>query len=547
MHRSSRTMFRLRLSIALLAVGLSRSLAAEIAVDPVECCRAARSVLARVLGSTGAGAPLALRPGRRQLFLDDVVTESLEGLARRLHQPAKAGAVIRPDRTWEGKHLQIRTGPSWHPAERVWMLWYSGGAYATSRDGERWDKPILGVREHAGSTGNNLMLPATEYEFKDESGRELAGQKGDGTTIDNVFYDAREKDPTRRYKGMGYRGPICCLTAGRGMGFFPAVSPDGKRWQLLDTAFIPSGDEAHLFQDEETGLYVATVKQPGPYGRSVYLAVSTDFSHWTDPRDCLVFHADLRDQELGGNRVRMHLASPDLRKPVFHNPDQYVTDIYNLAVFPYEGIYIGMPTVFNHSGNTRFNSDGFSMVELATSRDLMRWERVGGREKFIPLSPVGDAATYDTAQLLAADRPIVTEREVWFYYSGLKWRDRPDGLAADAGGEGAICLAKLRRDGFVSLDAGERPGLVTTRPLVLAGASLHCNVDAPRGALRAAVLDGSGKPIPGFALDDAEVVTGDRLDATVRWRGASLASLTGKTVRLRFELRRGSFYAFWTQ
>jgi hypothetical protein len=48
--------------------------------------------------------------------------------------------------------------------------------------------------------------------------------------------------------------------------------------------------------------------------------------------------------------------------------------------------YGGAPPVFNYSGNTKNNSDGFSMVELAVSRDLIHWERVGKREKFIPLS-----------------------------------------------------------------------------------------------------------------------------------------------------------------
>jgi hypothetical protein len=49
---------------------------------------------------------------------------------------------------------------------------------------------------------------------------------------------------------MGDKGPICCLRTGRGMGFYPAVSPDGRRWTLLDSAFIHTGDEAHLVQDE---------------------------------------------------------------------------------------------------------------------------------------------------------------------------------------------------------------------------------------------------------------------------------------------------------
>ena len=174
-----------------------------------------------------SGEPIRVPLGQKQLFLDNYILDSLERVTRRLHQPTKHGAVIRPERDWEDSSPQVRTGPSWNPTERFWMLWYTGGAYATSHDGERWEKPLLGLREYKGSKQNNLMLPVTEYEFKDAFGRELLKQQGDGTTIDNVFYDPLDPDPSRRYKGMGYKGPICCLTACRGMGFFPAVSADG--------------------------------------------------------------------------------------------------------------------------------------------------------------------------------------------------------------------------------------------------------------------------------------------------------------------------------
>ena len=122
--------------------------------------------------------------------------------------------------------------------------------------------------------------------------------------------------------------------------------------------------------------------------------MSKDFEDWTDPRDCLIFHADQRDQELGTRRIQMHLQSQDLRKPLVNHPGEYRTDIYALPVFLYEGIYIGMPTVFNQSGRTYSSqivkswADGVSMVELAVSRDLIHWKRVGNREKFIPLSPL---------------------------------------------------------------------------------------------------------------------------------------------------------------
>lgn len=517
----------------------------ELASDPVACCSEARKVLSSVIKIDSDNGIATLVAGDKQLFLDDHVLARLEKVKRHLHQPEKYGAVIRPDQRWEDQSLQVRTGPSWNPHGKIWMLWYTDGAYATSQDGIRWEKPSLGLREHEGSKNNNLMLPATKYEFKDpETGREIAKMEGDGLTIDKAFYDAKEPDPNRRYKGVAYKDPACCVPSSRGPGFYPAVSGDGKKWVVLD-AFIPSQDEAHLFHDEKRGLYVATVKLGGPYGRSVYLSVSKDFERWTDPRDCLIFHADKRDQELGAQRVQMHARSKDLLKPSIDRPEEYQTDIYNLPVFPYEGIYIGMPTVFNHSGNTKHNSVGFNMVELAVSRNLIEWERVGNREKFIPLSPFEGGKNYDTGQLLAANQPIVKDNEIWFYYSGLRYRDRPEGYP-DYPDRGAICLARLRLDGFVSVDAGETEGYVLTKPLMLEGKSLHVNLSAHSGELRAEILDAIGKKaLPGLSLRDCIPVKGDSIDAEMKWKNHNLPALTGRTVCIRFVLRKASLYAFW--
>lgn len=523
----------LRLLAALVACG------SAFAADPVGACAEARAILRTVSGfPLHPSLPVQLTPGRKELFLDDHVIDRLERLTRRMHPPRKLGAVIRPD--FEGDSIQIRTGPFWNPDENQWLMWYLGG-FASSPDGLHWQKH------------KDRILPATRYEFKDPlTGREILRQHGDGTSINHAIYDPGDPDPKRRYKGAGHKGPLCCLQGGRGPGFYPATSPDGRTWRLLETSFVPTADESHFNVDDERRFYFATVKHLGPYGRSVYLSVSRDFDHWSDPRDCLVFHADKRDQELGAARVQLHLRDPNLRKPAFHRPEEYVTDIYNLPVFRYEGLYVGLPTVFNHSGNSRVNSDGFSMVELASSRDLIHWDRTGNREKFLPLSELDGERNYDTAQLLAANRPIVKDGELWFYYTGLKWRYHPDDVKSEEHvsrpDTGAILLAKLRLDGFVSLDGGADPGTLVTRPIVWKGSSLHVNLDAPQGGLRAEVLDATtGKALPGFEMAHCLRVQGDRLDGEVQWPGAPLSTLAGRLVRLRFEVGRGSFYAFWTR
>jgi len=523
----------------------------ELPSDPV-CCNEVKGVLAAAPGLHAAPVgTVKLQIGRKELFLDNYVLAGVENVKRQLHQPHKDGAVVRPDQPWEGGSIQIRMGPSWNPQEKLWMMFYLGGGYATSRDGIHWVKPMLGLQSYKGSKENNLMIPETTYEdgsFYDSAGhfdtKIFRIREGDGTNIGPVFYDAKDPDPKRRYKGFGTDKPFGDL--------YPAVSGDARKWELLKTSSIPSQDEYHLFQDTSRNLYVATVKLGGPYGRSVYLAVSKDFEHWTDPRECLIFHADKRDQELGSELVRMHLHNPALRQPTINRPEEYKTDIYNLPVFSYEGLYVGMPTVFNHSGNTKDNSDGFSMVELAVSRDLLHWERVGNRGKFIPLSPVEGERNYDTAQLLAANQPIITDTEILFYYTGIKWREHPNylktGKDESIPDSGAICLAKLRLDGFVSLDAGATEGHVLTKPLIMEGKKLHLNVEAPQGEVRAEILDAEGKQVlSGFSREECIPVRGDSLDGELKWKKSNLAALAGKTVRLRFALRDARLYAFWVE
>ena len=69
-----------------------------------------------------------------------------------------------------------------------------------------------------------------------------------------------------------------------------------------------------------------------------------------------------------------------------------------------------------------------------------------------------DPYAYDLTQIIGPSVPLMRDDELWFYYSGLKYRDDfPAGFKKDADGS-AICLAVLRRDGFVSLTPARRKG-----------------------------------------------------------------------------------------
>ena len=477
--------------------------------------------------------------GQRQLFLDDVGIARIENLTRTMHPPDKKGAVIRPDPAVGEDFIQVRTAPIWDPEKRIfkfWNLYAPAGLPATgyyeSKDGLHWSKPVVGQIEYRGSMEHNFIT---------------VKKGGSHHRITMVIYDGADSDPARRFKSFLPN-----------VGF--AVSPDGIEWEMLDVPAVPSSDNFSFSFDEKAHLFIATVKIGGPRGRSVGLATSTDFTNWTNHG--LVFHADDLDQELGLENIKARFADPTLRRPCYDIPATYNVDVYHMSMFRYESLYIGMPAMYHQTGkvmgswpgfdklaisdkmmvNYRRVGDwaGFHEVQLACSRDLKSWQRLGDRRPFIGSSPLGGGA-YDEATSSPPSAPLVRGDQLWLYYTGGRFYgvvlDRPSHRLA-----GAICLAVLRRDGFISLDAGEQAGTIQTEPFKLPGTKLLVNVDAPKGELRAEVLNGAGKVVA-----QSEPLSGDLLREPVKWFQGDIADLKDQTASLRFTLRNGQFYSYWLE
>ena len=462
--------------------------------------------------------PISVPAGQRQLFLDDHGIAKLENLERTMHQPVKWGAVIRGSAELDIHAPQTRMAPAWDPAAKVYKIWTAGSTpadlhakrfytsgYFESADGLHWTTPVLNQVEYKGSRANNLFSLLID-------GRQL--------NVELAVYDAAEPDPARRYKW-----------AVPNFGFL--VSADGKTWKKLDAKGIPSADEYNLSFDEHGRLFILTVKVSGPHGRSVGLATSKDFQSWTNHG--LIFHADEEDQKRGRANIKAWLSDPALQQPLRNTPEVYNVDVYNMGLFRYEGLYIGLPAMYHAVGRTADNANtvGFHLVQLICSRDLKNWKRLGDRQPFLRPSPKG-AGAYDLTQIIGPSAPVMRGDELWFYYTGLKYRDR---IEKDSG---AICLAVLRRDGFISLDAGKEPGTLLTKPFVMNGSKLSVNVDALEGALDVSLLDGAGKTVA-----VSEPIVGNKLRATVQWKSGNLASHEGRPMSLRFTLRNARFYSFW--
>lgn len=472
-----------------------------------------------------------IRQGERQLFLDDTDIAQITGLHKTFHTPDKKGAVIRrlPN---IGGYPEVRTAPAWDPTSQCWKIWtvcvtpeeLQGQAglsgYHESADGIHWSAPATKQVEYKGSYDNNFVfIPMGE------------GRTGE---IFGAVYDGTDPDPARRYKAISYvRRPEQCIVF--------ATSPDGITWTKLDIRGIPSQDEPNFSFDERNHQFIATVKVNGPYGRSHALTTSRDFAQWTEP--VLVFHADADDQELAKEVIAQHVGDPTRQPPVFVHPEEWATDVYNFAISRYESRYIGFASFFYHTGRAwqGRNHDGFHHVQLAVSHDMLTWERVGNRQPFIAPSPI-NAGAYDLFQILGPSRPIVRGDELWFYYSGIKHRWPPEKMTPD---RNAICLATLRRDGFVSLDAGDDGGALTTQLFTHSGGHLYLNgVASSGGSITCELLDATDQPLAGFEPADCSPLVDDSTHFAVNWRQQPLPD---GPLRLRFHLRNASLYSYWVE
>ena len=460
----------------------------------------------------------------RQLFVDDGVIDETRGVFKTINQPVKyaGNPVMIPLYPWEGK-IELY-GTVWREPDGGFRMWYQGEGglgtppiekdtsaspwkgfdasnllytigYATSHNGVHWVRPNLGLVEYKGSKDNNLILTDAAYA--------------------NVIKDDRDADPGRLYKSLFFEARDPSGTPNMGDGVSVAFSPDGTRWTKYEgNPVITRSSDTHVLLgwDDLHGKYVAFARpsvHEGNTTRRIGRSTSEDFIHWTDPEDVLVPDSD----------------------------DPPATEFYGMPVFKYEGLYIGQLWMYHaRSEETPIRFASTVDVQLAVSRDGIVWERVGDREPFIPNGPPG---SIDAGEIYTATEPVVMGDELWFYYS-------PGAMEHGiTGRSGPICLAKLRRDGFVSVDAGDETGTLVTKPFRCGSGPLIINASARGGMVSVAVLDESGTQYPGYSRQKCALFDGDSVRHRVTWKEKlSLEELKGKNVRLKFYLKDASLFSF---
>lgn len=445
--------------------------------------------------------------GEWQLFIDDYCVQECEAITRTLHQPEKhpENPILKGDVPWAINPYLYGTViyDSDESIYKMWYMSYNHGMplaertpllYATSADGIHWDHPNLGLFDFRGSKENNIILE--NYGYHD-------------LYSPSVIKDPSDPDPVRLYKMIYWDYPQGTETYGDA-GFCLAFSPDGIHWTRHATNPVlyalkkerSISDVMDVMYDTRAGNYVAYTKgwaEPWPLFRQIVRSESDDFVHWSEPEVVLSHAFDRSDPQS-----------------------------YGMPVSQYESVYIGLLRSYKKPGDETID------IQLAVSHDNRYWSRVMSPTPFLPLGPEG---SWDSGMIFTAP-PIVSNDRIMIYYGA--WD-----CAHNAGpGNGAIGLATLRKDGFVSLDARKRAGTVTTVPLRKQSGALRVNMEANEGGwMNVEVLSLDGRVLPGYDKGECNTLRTGGIDCGVTWR-TERELPAGEPVRLRFIYSEASLYSF---
>lgn len=481
-----------------------------------------RSVLlaAAVVAGLTCGAAIDIDCGR-QLFVDDYLVESAEGVARRWNRPVKADApVITP--AFKPYDLVAATdgGLWWDPKLGKFRLWYQANwcgdiHYAESPDLLRWEFPDLGV------------VPGTNRVFPDDN-------------IDSwcVSPDYAAADPYARW----------CLHISEPGAVTRDVlfdSADGRHFRRLGVGGY-SGDRSSMYYDPFLAGWVFSLRDfRKGVGRSRRRFVSRTFGG----ADCVWdWDGSFVDRLVPGER-RAGLPRPDEWLVATNGVRR---SLYSFNAVAYESLMLGvMEILYNTPGD---NGDCMKVglpkqtgLHFCFSRDGKTYEP----RKEADLAPEGwGSGRWDTGYLSCIGGVCaIKDERLWFYYTGLHGDGRRlDQKRWQRNGMyscGALGYATLRRDGFAAMVA-TGDGVLVTKPVRFSGGHLFVNADCTFGSLAVEVLDEAGKVVPGFGEADCRPLEHrDTTKVELTWKGGDLAGLAGRAVRFRFHLGAANLYSFW--
>ncbi len=446
----------------------------------------------------------------RELFIDHYLIDRMEGTRLVMHHPHDEGVTMKFDKPWEGAFCGyvtvIKDGD-------LYRAYYRGlprvgkdeisaavTCYAESFDGIHWKKPELGLFEVDGTKKNNVIL-------------------ADAAPVTHNFCPFLDKNPEAiseaRFKALGGTSSS---------GLIPWISADGIHWKkLAEKGVITDGafDSQNVsFWSGKEGMYLCyfrTWRKVGETGfRSVSRTTSKDFIHWTKP--VRMEFGDTPLEHLYTNQTAPYFRAPHIYVSVaarFMPNRQVLTEEQARAL----GV------------DPKYFKDCSDAI-LMTSRGGNRYERTF-MEAFIP--PGIGLENWVSRTNYPALNVVQTGPTEMSVYVNENYAQPTANLHRYT----------LRLDGFVSVFGPYRGGEMVTRPFTFQGSRLKLNFStSAAGSIAVEILDQEENPIPGYTLDDVQLMIGNEIERPVYWKGNNdLKSLEGKVIRLRFVMKDAHLYS----
>ena len=487
---------------------------------------------------------------RAHLFVDDYLIDSQKNLKRTLNQPIKDfrgkmpiialedefgdfnstleanGTIVFDPRIDKyvmfalGYGSQLRTAkPKPWDIVRIYRF--------TSKDGINWIKGEDGTPQ--------CVFPRTSQDLKDS----ISGASATNIDLFSCFYDIGDIN-------YPYKGWLYFQNWGDDReGIYYVKSNDGICWERGPQVAVGFGD----------------------YG---YRTIHQDGRTLVGPADVSLFYYDeLENRFLGifkfyspeavehGNKLRSRayaffprpldapfdinqLTHIELLPPAAEkNNDMPHDEYYGSTAWRYESIWLGGLKIWHSGGNYPWSAAGCAFLKLLSSRDGLKWSKVsfvnsdGHPEVFIANGPEGGNNGKNDGGYITefSQGPLLIDNQLILYYGCSSYgKNNPDSLRVGGGG---IFRARLRIDGFVSIDAGT----LTTKLFRFQGKNLFINAIGP---VKIDVLSANGM------LLGSQTITGDSIAQHVSFNSKDFYEIVDDdVVRLRFTIgAKGRLYSF---
>lgn len=398
--------------------------------------------------------------------------------------------------------------------------------YAESADGVNFIKPSIKLFDFNGSCDNHIvyMLP--------------------GDMLDN-FSAGLDTNPDCP-DGWRYKA-LCERVVNRRAVLNALVSPDGINWTDLGTVItVGTFDTLNTwFWDAEAGLYRAymrtwlhhypsrnlgesgvsetTTANPSEV-RSISTSTSPDFINWSEPVD--LCYGAAPEYQMYTNNVLPYYRAP-------HIYMGFPTRYYEREWSP---VFGGLPDAEDRRARAaKMTRAGTALTDalFMTSRDGVNFKR------------------WDYPAFLPAG---IERSGNWCYGDGYLAYGIIE-TPAEGGGaelsmyaydcaERALRRYTMRLDGFVSLRADSCASALT-RPFTFEGGRLMLNyTTSVAGGIKIELLDEHMNPIPGYSLEECDLLIGDTTCREVTWgERADVSALAGRVVHMRINMGEADLYS----